>query len=203
LGGNIATSFYGNPLIWANGTEIAHNNHPITGTELQSATIFDYFTLTSGVNQNFNQNPSFAIKFEETQNFPETNPPCPSPSGDNSGCMDIFVLDLTLGGLLGTKVVEGRLAVILDQFLDTNGYLYEVLLSSNPDAQYTQLQVLSNGQCAAAEAANGCVGMLTKESLTNRTALQFAVVSVPEPGMLVLFGTGLLGLAGLRRRKSA
>ncbi|WP_462292293.1 PEP-CTERM sorting domain-containing protein [Haliea sp.] len=39
-------------------------------------------------------------------------------------------------------------------------------------------------------------------SNSNQASFQFPTASVPEPGMLGLFGLGLTGLAFLRRRRS-
>jgi hypothetical protein len=201
--GTVATST-SSSVVWVDGTNIIHNNLPVDtgGTFLSSARILDQIDLTSGADSNVRHNPFFHINFNETLNFPNTSPDCPAV-GDANGCKDIFVLNL-LASAIDTEIIDGSLALIMDEFL-IGDYFYKVALRSNPEAGFTQLEVLTDAQCEAANATTGCVGTTTFENASNTLALQFTVLAnqVPEPGILALFGIGMAGLGFARRRKES
>lgn len=65
------------------------------------------------------------------------------------------------------------------------------------------LRLLDDAQCAAAGAANGCIGFTTAEGLATTAQFGFDIKAIPEPAPLALLSLGLFGLFAIRRRKNS
>ena len=192
-----ATTFIGAPglippAFWAAGNSITHNNNPITGTSLSSATLTASLSLAAllpvatpglpGALPPLNVN----IGFVETANSGTcTVVTSPTP------CNDIFVL---VGGLLNQVFsydVDGSGAVnyFLNVFPSTGGILSQLTVA----------------ECAAAGQAAGCIGFTTPENQSTTLGFSFTIstqpFTVPEPGSLALVALGMIGVAALMRRR--
>jgi len=176
----------------ANSTSLTHHNNVIAGgsSSLLSAILTNTVTLTPLVpNQPALpvQIVPFTIAFTETPNSAGT---CAAPSPAGNPCNDIFVLT---GGLLNFAFNyndgTGLQTYFVNIFPTTGGVL----------------STLNNAACAAANQPNGCIGFSTVEGQATTLAFGFTIstqpLQVPEPGMLALFGIGLMSLVFLRRRR--
>lgn len=178
----------------ANSTSLTHHNNVIAGgsSSLLSAILTNTVTLTPFI-------PSlgalpvqivpFNIAFTET---PNTAGNCAATSPPGNPCNDIFVLT---GGLLNFFFDydaidgDGLKRYYVNIFPTTGG----------------ALSTLSPSACGAANQQAGCIGFTTIEGQENTLAFGFTIstqpLQVPEPGMLALFGVGLMSLVFLRRRR--
>lgn len=171
---------------------LTHNNKVIPGgsASLSTATLSSAVVLTplDPANAGFPIGPVlFDISFTET-----TNAGTCAVLGSPTPCNDIFVLT---GGLLNFDFDydagdgDGLLTYFINIFPTSGGVLSQ----------------LEDSACEAAGAEDGCIGFSTPENQSTTLAFGFTISSnplttVPEPGVLALFGLGLLGLAGIRRR---
>ena len=173
-------------------TSLTHNNNTITGTSLTSAILTNTVTLDPTSPNNaalpFQLYP-FNISFVETPN----SGTC-AVAGSPTPCNDIFVLT---GGLLNSSFGydaldgDGLNTYFVNIFPVTGGVL----------------GVLETSACTAAGQAAGCIGFSTAEGLSTKLAFGFTISTnplqtVPEPGILALFGIGLMGLFAQRRKQS-
>ncbi|MEO5660719.1 MAG: THxN family PEP-CTERM protein [Polaromonas sp.] len=177
-----------------NTVVIVHDNNAITGDSLTSATLTDNLTLTatSPGGPALPLGLLFGINFAETPN----STPCAAASPGGNPCNDIFSLDASGNGVSFQN--SGGTPFLAQDFM-YEGELYGINLFMNG------LSFLPNGVCAAASAANGCVGFTTIENQANTFQVSLQIVhnpirELPEPLTMSLFGVGLAGAAIARRR---
>lgn len=170
------------------GSLLTHDNQVISATvdNLLTAVLTDWFVLESALGEVGPITSEFDILFEETFNE-DTEAEC--SAGQTSGlsnepCEDIFVV-LNPGDLMFS-------------FSPGDGYIYTLAVTA------PQLGPLNADQCAAANAAPGCVGLVTEEDFFNQVQFELTLSArlIPAPAVLGLMGIGLLGLGYSRRRAS-
>jgi hypothetical protein len=178
------------PGTTAAGVTLTHNNNPITGTTLTNAELRVTLNLSAALPANTPGIPgilpalNYDILFSETPN----STPCAVVTSPIP-CNDIFVQQ------------TGFLNQVLP--FDGNTYFINIFPTSGG-----VLGVLSNAACAAAGAANGCLGFTTIEGQSNTLAFGFTISTqrltqqIPEPSILALLGIALAaGWFASRRRK--
>lgn len=185
--GNVFTN---GPAVMANTLTHSNNRVLLSFPQLDSASMQIDILLASFDPAIGDADPfmlSFSIDFKETNNNP--NNPGPDICDDGAvqdaegfGCRDIFVIS------------AGDLTTTFDFAGETYKFSFFDLAGA--------IGPLSDAACAAAGADSGCVGFLTRELEENTIEFAFDITRVPEPGMLGLFGLGLIGLGAARRRKA-
>ncbi|MGC3964123.1 MAG: THxN family PEP-CTERM protein [Rhodocyclaceae bacterium] len=182
------------PPFLATDISLTHKNEPIQGNSLTSAQLTSTITLTPlvpSLPSLPSQLAAFNILFTETPN----QTPCAATSPAGNPCNDIFVLQ---SGLLNQMFQydagdgDGLLTYFVNIFPIAGG----------------ALNILSNAACAAAGAANGCIGFTTIEGQSNTLQFGFTISTqaltitrIPEPAMAALLSAALLAFAMVRRRR--
>ncbi len=166
-----------------------HRNQPLSAdyATLTSATIKSTLKIRpTGSGADYTStDTTYTIRFNETTN----TAPCLAPSPVGNPCNDIWVLD----GSLNAEFI-----------LDGNKYYF----SFYAEPALTNLNELNPGICASVGIAGACNGFTTIEGQNNtvnfvmRLTSEPIVIDVPEPASIALFGAGLLGLVGVRRRQT-
>lgn len=128
----------------------------------------------------------FLINFKETSN---TKGNCPDGDPFATPCSDIFVIS------------PEDLADLVQVF-NYQDFQYTVQIGVNG------LGPLTDEQCAAADAAAGCIGFVTEEKDTTSFQAFFTItakpITIPEPASLALLGLTFVGLgaAGKLRKRA-
>ena len=172
---------------------VTHNNNPITGTTLGSATLSDRIFLTPLDGSGTPVGPGFAppnllfdIVFEETLN----SGTCAVPTSPTP-CNDIFVLDIENAGF---DTSNNSLNQNFEY--DGQGYTARLFIAG--------VGVLGDAACAAAGSASGCIGFTTVEGQENTfqvVDITTRTIDVPEPGIIAILALGLLSLSLSRKAK--
>lgn len=208
------------PFSTPTGSEIGltnifvHNNNPITPPALDFVTALSFLSLTPtapgggapGTSPPVTPAPAagpipYKIDFVETSNNAATCNP-PSALSPPVKCPDVFVIKGPLGASNAFN--------IFDFFYDFDGpggtpaqhYFVSIFPTTNI------LATLDPSVCAKAGATAPCQGFITEEGQANQVQFAFAITTepfgiIPEPGILALFATALVGLGFTLRRKQA
>ncbi|WP_019625798.1 THxN family PEP-CTERM protein [Thioalkalivibrio sp. ALJT] len=162
---------------------VTHFNNPIMlqFLLLETATLAGSLTLTPTDPAGSQQSP---ITFELATSFTETPNTAPCGFDVETVCDDIFIVDM------GTDP--------LAQSFSLDGIMYDISFMAEG------LGPLDADTCAAAGEAAGCSGLTTPEEAftTANFGFQITQAEVPNPAMLTLFGTGLLALGAVARRRN-
>ena len=171
-------------------TSLTHSNNEIYAPSLTSAVMTNTVTLNASSGGSDVQIVPFTIAFTETNNAGT----CAATSPSGNPCNDIFVLT---GGLTNFSFTFD------DDDPDAIADTYYVNIFPTTGGVLSTLQPSA---CAAAGRPSGCIGFTTPEGGDTTLAFGFTIstnpLQVPEPGILALFGIGLMGLFVRRRRGS-
>ncbi|MDM7859649.1 THxN family PEP-CTERM protein [Alteromonas sp. ASW11-36] len=190
-------------LFFNQGTALRHDNFPITGIFLDKVTIVDGLQLQAvapaGVTV-LAPELEFLVDFWETPNNgidADGNCPFGPPSGtpgsvNGAGCADIF----EVAGFAGGNIIAAGADFIDFAVNFTVGGV-------DPNVWHTTYQLVT--RLSGLEVIGGNLGFATRENGVNVLNAQFAVraIDAPEPSTIAIFALGLLGLAGMSRRKKA
>ncbi len=180
VGGGTVPSLY-----WADSIDLTHNNNPIYEPSLASTTLQVSVLLDPFVPDNPalpNQIFTFGIDFTETPN---------------------------IGGL-----AEYDIFALLDGFPNFN-FQYDALDGDGLQTYYVNvfpstggvLSALSPLYASLAGVPVGTLGFATPEGQSTTLGFSFTISTepltnpVPEPATMILFGTGVLGIAMVARKK--
>lgn len=159
---------------WVVIDKFQHHNNVITdsGGFMNSVLFYGQFDLAANLPFAGLTVPGInSIGLNETLNAA----PCAPPNPNGSTCDDLFV----------TQPLEGTFQF----YTDTNGTPY-----------FIQFR-FDNGSGGVVIPDGGNVDIYTAEGVTSFVTTSVRIFTVPEPGMLALFGFGLVGVALSRRRK--
>ena len=159
---------------WVVIDKFQHHNNLITpeGGFMNSVAFYGQFDLAANLPFAGLAVPGInSIGLNETLNVG----PCAPPNPNGSTCDDLFV----------TQPLEGTFQF----YTDGNGTPY-----------FIQFR-FDNGSGGVVIPDGGNVDIYTAEGVTSFVTTSVRIFTVPEPGMLALFGFGLVGVALSRRRK--